>query len=42
MDKKYPFLLEVGIKATPNKPEEFCVKCGNAFKNITFNKVEVI
>jgi len=42
MDKKYPYLLEVGLKAVPNKPEPLCVKCGNAYKNITYNKVEVI
>jgi hypothetical protein len=36
------YALNVGPKATPNVPEEFCVKCKNAYTSITYNGLKVI
>jgi hypothetical protein len=37
MSKDFPFNLEVGVKATPLEPELSCIKCGNAFMDLTYN-----
>ena len=36
------YALNVGPKATPNVPEEFCVKCKNAYTSITYNGLKVM
>ena len=42
MSKAFPFNLEVGIKATLLKEEPSCIKCKNAYTDLTYDKLIVI
>lgn len=42
MSKVFPFNLLVGIKATLLKEEPTCIKCKNAYMDLTYDKLVVI